>query len=120
MGAAPVRESSRDCIPLPEHRVLAVAKGLAVLEPFGCGNAQPVFVTDFSAIGTFSFLGEGERNGKFLAGPERIESVGWGHGAAMRDAARAGRARIRYTMGFSWFAGRRRLRMSVESVESDQ
>lgn len=120
MGSAPVREAAAGCIALPEHRVLAVAKGLSVLEPFGTGNVSPVFVTDFSGVSAFSFLGEGERNGKFLAGPDRIEAVGWGHGAAMSDAARAGRARIRYTMGFSWFAGRRRLRMSVESVETDR
>jgi single-stranded-DNA-specific exonuclease len=86
---------------------LPLAESLALLEPTGKGNEEPVFLTKGAVVRKCVRMGVDNRHGKyFFRDNAEAEAVGWHLGERMEQCARAGAVDMVYRLEVASYNGR--------------
>ncbi|PKL35142.1 MAG: single-stranded-DNA-specific exonuclease RecJ [Spirochaetae bacterium HGW-Spirochaetae-1] len=94
-------------------------KSLSVLEPYGKGNEDPVFITRNVRINSFSRFGQSGNHGKYgIEGNGGLTAIGWGQADKMVDYFnKTGGVDLVYTLEVNKFRGNLYPRMVIVDMD---
>lgn len=102
---------------LPEvARRLDVARAIDQLQPFGRGNAEPVFGIEHARLVRYMTMGKEKTHLKLIIGTagREMEAILWGGAARSRELALATHVDLAGTLGINEFRGIERLQMILK------
>lgn len=86
------------------------------LEPFGCGNAAPVFMAEARIAGEPRILKEKHLKLSVFAGAKRLDAIGWGMADRASSLAGARRAMLAFSLSENTFQGITSLQLVLRDV----
>jgi single-stranded-DNA-specific exonuclease len=90
---------------------------LALIEPFGNGNEEPVFLTRDVEIGEFSYLGKGARHGRFSFNEYNLRAVGWDLGEVMERFSGSGeKVDIYFYLEYNIFRDQKKIQLRLRDI----
>jgi len=113
----PARGIKYDGILQPEVITVDFIRSLSLLEPYGPGNDEPVFLSRCCRIREFRTIGEGAVHGRFLLSENpAVQVIGWNMAVKMKFFTANSFADLYYTLEINSFNGSDHARLILRDI----